>query len=79
VLRRHSRDLASVVSGEQEAFAGRAIDLSRLNEAELRVLRLLGEGHTVRSSPIVVISDTNASFQMVVSTPRSWNYVRDKS
>lgn len=29
--------------------SGRAIDLSRLNEAERRVLRLLGEGHTAKS------------------------------
>lgn len=37
------------MNGSPGTSAGREIDLSRLNEAELRVLRLLGEGHTVKS------------------------------
>lgn len=41
--------MASVVSGGPRSSEGREIDLSKLNDAELRVLRLLGEGHTVKS------------------------------
>jgi len=41
--------VASIVSDIAEMSAGRECDLSRLNDAELRVLRLLGEGHTVKS------------------------------
>lgn len=41
--------MASVVSDAQDFGEGRAIDLSRLNEAERTVLRLLAQGHTAKS------------------------------
>lgn len=41
--------MASVVSDAHELGAGRAVDLSHLSEAERTVLRLLAQGHTVKS------------------------------
>jgi DNA-binding CsgD family transcriptional regulator len=41
--------VGSVVSDANEFRAGRTIDLSRLNDSERRVLRLLAEGHTAKS------------------------------
>lgn len=41
--------MASFVKDAHHFGGGRAIDLSQLNEAERRVLRLLAEGHTAKS------------------------------
>lgn len=41
--------MASVVNDDNPLRGEREIDLARLNEAELRVLRMLGEGHTAKS------------------------------
>ncbi len=41
--------MASIVTGMSSAASDRRFDLSRLNDAEQRVLRLLAEGHTAKS------------------------------
>jgi DNA-binding CsgD family transcriptional regulator len=41
--------MASIVTGMPSAANDRRIDLSRLNDAEQRVLRMLAEGHTAKS------------------------------
>lgn len=52
--------MASLVSSVPEFGGGRAIDLSKLNEAERRVLRLLAQGHTAKSIARVLGSTPTA-------------------
>lgn len=46
---KHCRRVASVVNASNELGAEQSVDLSRLNDAERAVLRLLAEGHTAKS------------------------------